>query len=69
MVELRDLDPIPHYTIVGRTHPVVARNHGVTYRRRIESLVTDLGIEDMVEFVDRYVADDELFEMYDDHMS
>ena len=63
MVELRDLDPIPHYTIVGRTHPVVARNHGVTYRRRIESLVTDLGIGDMVEFVDRYVADDELFEI------
>ena len=63
MVELRDLDPKPHYTIVGRTHPVVARNHGVTYRRRIESLVTDLGIGDMVEFVDRYVADDELFEI------
>ncbi len=63
MVELRDLDPSPQYTIVGRTHPVVARNQGVAYRRRIESMVRDLGIDDMVEFVDRYVADDELYEM------
>lgn len=63
MVELRDLDPSPQYTIVGRTHPVVARNEGVAYRRRIESMVRDLGIDDMVKFVNRYVADDELYEM------
>jgi glycosyltransferase involved in cell wall biosynthesis len=63
MVELRDLRPSPHYTIVGRIHPVVARNQGVAYRRRIESMVRELGIEDMVEFVDRYVGDDELYEM------
>ena len=63
MAELRDLDPMPHYTIVGRIHPVVARNQGVAYRRSIENLVRDLAIEDMVEFVDRYVADDDLYEM------
>ena len=66
MVELRGLDPRPQYTIVGRIHPVVARNQGVAYRRRIENMVGDLGIEDMVEFVDRYVADDELYEMVRD---
>jgi polysaccharide biosynthesis protein PslF len=63
MVELRDLDPKPQYVIVGRTHPVVARDQGVAYRRRIEGMVKDLGVEDMVEFVDRYLADDELYEM------
>lgn len=63
MAKLRDLDPKLHYTIVGRTHPVVVRNQGIAYRRRIESMVRDLGIEDMVQFVDRYVADDELYEM------
>ncbi|MGH3667018.1 MAG: glycosyltransferase [Acidimicrobiia bacterium] len=63
MAKLRDLDPSPHYTIVGRIHPVVARNQGIAYRRRIESLVRDLGIEDMVDFVDHYVAEDELYEM------
>ncbi len=63
MARLRDLDPMPHYTIVGRTHPVVARNQGLAYRRRVESMVRDLGIDDMVHFVDRYVADEELIEM------
>jgi polysaccharide biosynthesis protein PslF len=63
MAKLRDLDPKPQYTIVGRTHPVVARNQGLAYRRRMEGMVRDLGIEDMVRFVDRYLGDDELFEM------
>ena len=63
MAKLRDLDPSPHYTIVGRIHPVVARNQGIAYRRHVENLVSDLGIEDMVDFVDQYVADDELYEM------
>lgn len=63
VAKLRDLDPKPHYTIVGRIHPVVARNHGIAYRRRLESMVRDLGVEDMVDFVDRYVADDELYDM------
>ena len=63
MAKLRDFDLELHYTIVGRTHPVVARNHGIAYRRRIESMVRDLGIDDMVQFIDRYLADDELYEM------
>lgn len=63
MAKLRDLDPNPRYTIVGRIHPVVAHNQGIAYRRRIESLVRDLGLEDMVDFVDHYVVEDELYEM------
>ena len=60
MAKLRDLDPRPHYRIVGRTHPVVARNLGAGYRRGLESLVRDLGVDDMVEFVDRYLDEEEL---------
>ena len=29
MAKFRDLDPNPQYTIVGRIHPVVARNQGI----------------------------------------
>ncbi len=60
MAELRDLDPRPHYRIVGRTHPVVARKQGVVYRRMLEGMVREHGVDDMVEFVDRYLDDDEL---------
>jgi len=60
---LRDVDPKPHYRIVGRTHPVVAKSQGLGYRRMLETLVRDLEVEDMVEFIDRYLGDDELFEL------
>ncbi len=60
---LRDLEPKPHYRIVGRTHPVVAKSQGLGYRRMLETLVRDLEVEDMVEFVDRYLGDDELLDL------
>ncbi len=63
MALLRDLEPRPRYRIVGRTHPVVAKSQGTAYRRRLERLVRDLEVDDMVEFVDRYLDDDELFDM------
>jgi glycosyltransferase involved in cell wall biosynthesis len=60
---LRDLEPQLRYRIVGRTHPVVARREGATYRRRLEDLVISLGIDDIVEFVDRYLDDDDLYRL------
>ncbi len=60
---LRDIEPRPSYRIVGRTHPTVLRTQGLSYRHGLEDLVRDLGVEDMVEFVDRYLDDDELLEM------
>jgi glycosyltransferase involved in cell wall biosynthesis len=55
-----DLEPHVHYTIVGKTHPNVARNDGFAYRDSLHRLVNDLGVSDRVEFVDRYVDDREL---------
>lgn len=60
---LRDLDPRPLYQIVGGTHSSVVERSGFAYRRGLERLVTDLGITDMVEFVDRYVDEAELLDM------
>jgi polysaccharide biosynthesis protein PslF len=57
---LRDLTPRPVYQIVGRTHPNVARAQGFAYRESLESLASDLGVEDMVDFVDRYLSESEL---------
>lgn len=63
VAHLRDVDPLLKYRIVGRTHPAVVARHGYEYRNRLQNLVEELGIEDMVEFLDRYVSDDELFNL------
>jgi glycosyltransferase involved in cell wall biosynthesis len=60
---LPDLEPGLRYRIVGRTHPVVARREGASYRKRLEGLVGSLGLDDVVEFVDRYLDDDELYRL------
>ena len=60
---LADLDPPVCYRIVGRTHPVVAARNGFEYRNLLERRVRELGLSEVVEFVDRYVDDDELFDM------
>jgi glycosyltransferase involved in cell wall biosynthesis len=63
---LRDLEPRLRYRIVGRTHPVVARREGAAYRRKLEDLVISLRLDDVVEFVDRYLDDDELYRLVAD---
>lgn len=60
---LQDIDPPVTYSIVGRTHPVVAARHGFEYRDLLERRVKELGLTDVVDFVDRYVDDRELFEL------
>jgi glycosyltransferase involved in cell wall biosynthesis len=63
VASLRDIDPPLRYRIVGRTHPAIVEREGFSYRRRLESLVRERDLSDVVEFVDRYVDEDELFEM------
>jgi glycosyltransferase involved in cell wall biosynthesis len=60
---LRDLEPRLRYRIVGRTHPVVALRYGHAYRRRLEELVRSFQVDDVVEFVDRYLDDDDLYRL------
>jgi polysaccharide biosynthesis protein PslF len=63
IARLRDFDPRIKYQIVGRTHPSVVARSGYQYRTMLENMVADLRIGEMVEFVDRYVADTELFDL------
>jgi len=48
------------YTIAGRTHPDVSRREGERYRLMLERRVLELGLEDNVEFDDRFLSIDEL---------
>jgi polysaccharide biosynthesis protein PslF len=48
------------YTIAGKTHPKVVAREGEAYRRSLEDLVSDLGIENNVVFIDDYLSEDRL---------
>jgi glycosyltransferase involved in cell wall biosynthesis len=50
LARLRDLDPAPHYTIAGQTHPKVVEREGEAYRDRLQRLGSMLGIADAVTF-------------------
>ncbi|MFP3883411.1 MAG: glycosyltransferase [Actinomycetota bacterium] len=63
VASLRDISPPVRYLIVGRTHPSVVARHGYEYRHFLQALVEELGVEDIVKFIDRYVSDDELFDL------
>lgn len=49
------------YLIIGVTHPKTLKNEGEKYRKFLEGRVKDLGLEDHVKFINRYVSLDELF--------
>lgn len=48
------------YLILGQTHPMVRRQNGEEYRGQLMQLVEELGIEDNVEFVDRYLDKEDI---------
>src|SRR5581483_3229576 len=58
--ELIEDHPEIVYTIAGRTHPDIARREGERYRLMLERRVVELGLEEHVEFDDRFLAIDEL---------
>jgi glycosyltransferase involved in cell wall biosynthesis len=51
------------YVIAGRTHPDVAHREGERYRLMLEQAVVDLGLEDHVEFDDRFLAIEEIADL------
>lgn len=44
------------YLIIGRTHPTIVRNEGEAYRERLIQRCQELGIENNVSFVNRYLT-------------
>ena len=48
------------YLIVGATHPQVKLHEGESYRAELAALAVELGVEQHVRFVNRYLAIDDL---------
>lgn len=53
--DLTDLEPLPRYLIAGASHPHVVRTSGESYRQGLQGLTKSLGLEQIVEFDDRYM--------------
>lgn len=48
------------YLVVGETHPSLRQHEDEKYRAKLEDLTGDLGLNENVMFVDRFVSDQEL---------
>jgi len=53
-------DPSALYVILGATHPDLIRREGEAYRDRLTALIRELGLNDNVRLVDRFVDRREL---------
>ena len=54
LAELRDLNPLPRYLVLGETHPNIVRRSGDAYRESLQALAVARGVDDIVEFDARY---------------
>ena len=50
------------YIIWGKTHPVVKQEIGEVYREKLANLVTTLGLENNITFVDKLLTQEEVIE-------
>ena len=55
MALLGDLNPAPHYRVVGQTHPRVLEQHGEQYRHALTARADRLGVSESVRFDARYL--------------
>jgi glycosyltransferase involved in cell wall biosynthesis len=49
------------YIVAGKTHPAVLRHSGEEYRNSLRALIAELGLEDHVLFIDRFLSEEDLF--------
>lgn len=50
------------FLAIGKTHPEVVKNDGEVYRKSLEQKVKELGLQDHVKFINKYLALPELLE-------
>jgi len=57
---VKDLQPLPRYVILGKTHPKVQAAQGDSYLEGLKAKAHALGLEDVVEFDNRYLDTESL---------
>lgn len=60
LAKVKAFHPDIKYRIIGATHPVLLAKEGEAYREGLKRQVAELGLEDNVEWVDRFLGIEEL---------
>ncbi len=60
---LRLAHPDIIYLIIGATHPHLLRGEGEAYRDKLKAMARDLGVEDNVRFINRFINDNDLIDI------
>ena len=55
MAELAESDPTLHYLVAGLTHPKVVDREGEAYRKSLQRMIDELGLQDRVTLEGRYL--------------
>jgi glycosyltransferase involved in cell wall biosynthesis len=62
MPSILEACPNATYVVLGATHPHLVRDHGEAYRETLKARVRQLGIDDHVVFVDKFISHSMLLE-------
>src|SRR5690606_25461778 len=62
LTEVVKTKPDVLFLIIGKTHPGVVKHSGESYREMLEAKVKDLGLENNVRFINKYLSLEELLE-------
>ncbi len=55
-------NPETMFLIIGKTHPGVVKNEGESYRNQLIATIDELGLENNVQFINRFLTLEELLE-------
>jgi len=61
--EIRAACPDVVYLVIGATHPHLLKNEGEAYRDSLKTMARDLGVEDNIRFINRFVNDNDLVDI------
>ena len=50
------------YYIIGKTHPVIQKQHGEAYREKLQQLVRARGLDHNVRFINKYLSKQEIMQ-------
>jgi glycosyltransferase involved in cell wall biosynthesis len=60
--EVLEKQPNIVYLVIGETHPNVRKSEGERYRRKLVKLVNDLDLHEHVQFLNRFLLEDEIID-------